>query len=515
MNNNLKIMTLKIYKPIFIALMAILVLGACKKDLGNYNYNEINKLSSITDLPSEVTAIFSKTLSLKPVAKFSQDPNFDESKYTYEWYYIGPNGLGGTKLLTLATTRNLEIKVDLAAGSYNAYYAIVDKATGVRYRTPFTLKVVNEINEGWVLMCDVNNNARVDMLSLNTQSTFDVIIDLLATTGSQLKLEGKPIMTYTYSTGLLLGPDAISYGLYFGTDKGTTKVDPNTFKWTPTMGLKYEMYGDVPTGFYADVMQQRGGSSAYMIGNKNAYLYDRAQNVFYSAPLNYITAEQKSFDIAPFIAAYPGAASVPIAIFYDTTNKRFVKFTGQAASCTTIPEPTSDIKKFSFSTGMDLAYMTWVPFNGGEVFSILKDPNSTKKYLARFNSANNLQSYYDEILGTEIANSEFFAISPDLGYIFYNVGSKVYEYDMVYKTAKLMLNLDSKKISYFKFYPFKNTVKYPGSNKLMIGTYDPALPAGANGGLGIYTVPPVNGDLVLDKNYSGFGKIVDLTYRER
>jgi hypothetical protein len=49
----------------------------------------------------------------------------------------------------------------------------------------------------------------------------------------------------------------------------------------------------------------------------------------------------------------------------------------------------------------------------------------------------------------------------------------------------------------------------------MIGAYDVALPEGANGSLGIYTVPSVNGDLVLYKNYSGFGKIKSLTYRER
>ncbi len=506
-------MNLKIYKPAIIALLAILLFGACKKDLGNYDYNEINELKEITDLPKEVIATFGKTLSVTPTTKFSLDPNFDESKYTYEWYYQGPNGLGGTKLITLATTRNLNIKMSVVAGTYTAFYGVTDKASGVKYRTSFTLKVVNEINEGWILMTDVNNTARVDMLSLNTQGNFDVIKDLLTTTGSDLKLEGKPVMTYTYSTGLLVGPDAISYGLYFGTDKGTTKVDPNSFKWTNTMRLNYEMFGEVPSGFYADVIQQRASGTSYMLGRGNAYYYERVFNIFYAAPINYITAEQKGFEIANFVGANPnGYANT---IFYDKTNRRFVKHSGSASTCTTLPEPTTDLKKFSFSTGMDLAYMTWVPFNGGEIFSVLKVPSSSKKYLARFNIGSNLQTYYDEIVGTEIENAEFFAVSPDLGYIFYNVGSKVFEYDMVYKTSKLMLNLDNNKISYFKFYPFKSTTKYPGSNKLMIGTYDPAAPAGANGGLSIYTVPPVNGDLVLDKNYTGFGKIVDLTYRER
>lgn len=506
-------MTLKIYKPLAIALLAMLFFGACKKDIGNYDYNEINELTEITDLPKEVTAVYGKNLTVNPITKFSQDPNFDESKYTYEWYYIGPNGLGGTKLFTLATTRNLNLTMNVVAGTYSAFYGVTDKATGVKYRTSFTLKVVNEINEGWILMCDVNNTARVDMLALNTQGNFDLVKDLLAITGSGLKLEGKPVMTYTYSTGLLVGPDAISYGLYFGTDKGTTKVDPNTFKWTNTMRLNYEMFGTVPDGFYADVIQQRQSGASYMIGNGNVYYYERVFNIYYSAPINYITAEQKGFEVAPFVAANPlGYANT---IFYDKTNKRFVKHSGSALTCTTLPEPSADVKKFSFSTGMDLAYMTWAPFNGGEVFSILKAPSSTKKYLARFNIASNIQTYYDEILGTDIGSAELFAVSPDLGYIFYSVGGKVYEYDMVYKTSKLMLDMGSKKVSYLKFHTFRLTTKYPGSNKLMVGVYDPALPSGSDGSLNIYTVPPVNGDLVLDKNYSGFGKIVDLTYRER
>lgn len=506
-------MTLNINKLMLIIAVTIMGLGACKKDLGNYDYKEINELTEVTGLPSEVLATYGKNLTVTPTTKFSKDPNFDESKYTYEWYYVGPNGLGGVKLFTLATTRNLDLKVSIVAGSYSAYYAVIDKETGVRYRTNFTLKVVNEINEGWILMTDVNNTARVDMLSLNATGGFDLIKDLLATTGSDLKLEGKPVMTYTYGTGLLIGPDAISYGLYFGTDKGTTKVDPNSFKWTNTMRLNYEMFGDIPAGFYADRIQQKQSGASYMIGKGNAYYYERVQNIYYSAPISYISSEQRGFEVAPFVAGNANS-SVGNTIFYDKTNRRFVKHSGTASTCTTLPEPPPDQKKFSFSTGMDLAFMTWVPFNGGEVFSILKDPNSTKKHLARFNIASNLQTYYDEIVGTEIANAEFFAVSPDLGYIFYNVGSKVYEYDMVYKTSKLMLNLENK-ISYLKFYQFKSTTKYPGSNKLMIGTYDTALPSGSDGGLNIYTVPPINGDLVLDKSYKGFGKIVDLTYRER
>ncbi|WP_443937238.1 PKD-like family lipoprotein [Pedobacter sp. MW01-1-1] len=490
-------------------------LNACKKDLGNYTYTEINELSTVSGVATEVTAIYGKQFVLTPDLKFTQDSGTDESRYSYEWSYIGSNGVGGNKLFSLATTKNLDLKMTLVANSYTAYYSVTDKTTGVKFRYSFTLKVVNEINEGWFMLCDVAGNSRVDVLSLKASGDFDLVTDLLTTTGSDLKLTGKPVFTYTYNTGLLLGSDAINYGFYFGTDKGTQKADPNTFKWTKTMGLTYEMYGNIPEGFYADVIRQRGSSSAYMLGNKDVYYYDRSQNIFYSAPINYITAEQREVNLAPFIAGNNQLQSPQVALFYDTDNRRFLKHSGTALTCSTLADPTGAQKLFSFNTGMDALYMRWVSFNGGEVFTVLKDPVNSKRYLARFNAISNAQSYYAEILATNFSNAEFYAVSPDLGYLFYCVDGKLYEYDMSSKTTKLMLDLGIKKVSYLEFYEFKNTLKYKDSNKLMLGYYDSALPEGSNGSLDIYTVPAVNGDLVLYKSFTGFGKIKSLTYRER
>ncbi|GGH12621.1 hypothetical protein GCM10007422_32680 [Pedobacter zeae] len=488
------------------------MLNSCKKDIGNYDYTEINELKQ-TDIPKEITAIYGKQLVFNPTVSFTQDANFDETKYTYEWTYIGPNGLGGSKLFQLATTKNLNMQVSIVAGTYSAYFSVTNKDTGIKYTKPFTLKISNEINEGWIMMNEVNGRARVDMLSLNTAGTFDVINDLLATTNSGLTLTGKPVMAYTYNTGLLIGPDAISYGLYLGTDQGTTKIDPNTFKWTKTMTLNYEMFGDIPAGFYADVIQQRGSGTSYMIGKGNAYYYERVQNIYYSVPINYITSEQKGFEVAPFVGGDP--SSITQAIFYDKTNRRFVKHTGSASTCTTLPDPPDANKLFSFSTKMDLLFMKWSSYASGGIFAVLKDPNSTKRYLARFNTSDNVQTYYAEILGTDFVNAEFYAVNPEFGYLFYAVGSKIYEYDMVYKTSKLMLDFGSKKISYLNFYEFKSNTKYPDRMKLMVGSYDPSISDGTEGSLGIYTVPGLNGDLVLAKSYTGFGKVKSITYRER
>lgn len=508
-------MNIRIYRSLILLFLTILVLSACKKDLGNYDYKEINSLEEVSGLPPVVNVLFGDNIKIEPKLKFSLDETVDEADYTFEWSYIGSNGLGGSKLFSLAKTKNLDLKMTLPSGSYTAYYFVRDNASQVKFQQKFTLRVVNEFNEGWIMMTEANNKARVDMLYLDAEGDFDLVLDLLERTGSGLELEGKPVMTYTYSTGLLLGPDALSYGLYLGTDKRTTKVEPNNFKWTPTMDLTYEMFGQVPTGFYADVIQQRSGGSSYMIGQGDVFFYNRALNTYYSAPISYVSSEEKAFKAAPFVGGDPAIISNAHAIFYDVDNKRFVKHVGTNASCTVLPDPSADKMLFSFKTGKDLEFMRWVPFNGGEIFAILKDPTSLKPYLARFNSASSDQTYYSEITGTDIQEAELYAVSPEFGYLFYVVGSKVYEYDMVYKTSKLMLDLGSKRVSYLNFYQFKGKSKYKDDNKLMVGAYDPSRSDGTEGSLDIYTVPGINGDLVLDKSFSGFGRIKSLTYRER
>ncbi len=78
-----------------------------------------------------------------------------------------------------------------------------------------------------------------------------------------------------------------------------------------------------------------------------------------------------------------------------------------------------------------------------------------------------------------------------------------------------MVDFGSKKVSYLNFYEFKTTSKYKDGNKLMVGSYDATKSDGTEGSLNIYTVPSLNGELVLDKSYTGFGRIKSLTYRER
>ena len=78
-----------------------------------------------------------------------------------------------------------------------------------------------------------------------------------------------------------------------------------------------------------------------------------------------------------------------------------------------------------------------------------------------------------------------------------------------------MLDFGAKKVSYLNFYSFLYVAKYKDGNKLMVGYYDPSQQTGTEGSLSIYTVPGLNADLILDRQFDGFGRIKSITYRER
>jgi len=177
---------------------------------------------------------------------------------------------------------------------------------------------------------------------------------------------------------------------------------------------------------------------------------------------------------------------------------------------------------YALPANMELKWLDYTKFNAGEMFALMRDKTTNKVYLGRFIQTGVTQNYYGEVVADGIASAENFCVSPDYGYIFYNIGSKIYEYDFSLKKAILMKDYGSKKISLMKFYPFFNvTASYSNaafytdlSKKLAVCTYDVGN-ASTSGMLDLYVVPAINGVIRPYKSYSGLGKVVSLAYRER
>lgn len=475
---------------------------SCAEDLGNYDYSDINEIQ-FSGIEEEYLGLLGEPFEIIPTLNFTKDTGNDESRYTYEWIALRQGYvLPGDRRKDLATTKNLQLDaLTIPPAEYEVKYRVTDSETGVQWTTSFELKVESTIYEGLLALSDVNGKARLDMLSYYND-TFNPIYDVLDYTGSSLSLEGAPVNVYCYDY------DPQFYGIYVTTeDTGTTKIEPDTFDWQLDYYLSFEMLSSVPTDFKADFIERISGSESLMYKDGNVYYYLRIYQYRYGVPINILDGEAVTFKAAPFIGV--GGIS-GTNLLYDEDNKRFVRQPWASQKCSEMPAGTL----FDYNTGKDLIYMARSDYNGGEVFAILKDPTDDKMYLARMSSPNFgsvNQSYYEEIPSTiaaDMAQADHFTVNPDFGYIFYNVGGKVYEYDFGIKQSKLMIDKGAEEVTLLKFQE-----RSPFSKMLLVASYDQGS---ANGAIEFYEVPPVNGDLqLISPSFEGLGKVVSTSYRWR
>ncbi|MCF8713936.1 hypothetical protein JM658_03765 [Joostella atrarenae] len=477
------------------SLIALALLFSCSKDLGNYDYKDINEIQ-ITGLDSTYVSLFGEPIKIIPELDFSQDSEGADSNYTYEWFAINQDlsTLNTDKRTDIVNTRNLDLEsLLLPPGNYDINYNVTDTNTGVQWHKTFTLIVESSIQKGLMVLNDVQGKARLDMISLVNEE-YNPIYDVLDYTGSSLRLEGAPINVACYAY------DYQFYGVYVNTTgNGTTKIHPESFDWDNTYRLSFEMLTNVPTDYGADFIEPVEGLQSFMYKDGDVFYYYRTRSIRYGVPINFIEADNAKFNAAPFI----GYGDV--TVLYDVDKKRFVRFT--EGGSVSFEMPTGDL--FDYNTGKDLIYMAKSSYNGGEVFAILKDPADAKFYLARIRSRRNIrQQYYGEIpdeVALQMDQADQFAISPDFGYIFYNVGGKVYEYDFNSQKSKLMIDKGAGNITVLQFERYA-----PYSKDLIVGSYDSGTTEGT---IEVYKVPAVNGDLELSQSYSGFGKVVSVAYK--
>jgi hypothetical protein len=494
----------------------VFIITACNNTSTGNHLHQINKVQ-FEGVDSTYSLFLGDTLTIKPKLHFTKDSNLDTSRYTFDWFALGAGGgFAGFDKHEFAKTKGLNVIISLAPGKYIGYYRVKDKKTGVQWTKKFNLGITSNIYEGWLLMTGVNGVARLGMISFFNDKAH-IYNDVLAFSNSSLTLEGAPV---GISTRWIV---ASLYGIYVSsTGTGTTKIDNQTFDWD--QGLRFAngnyVKGNFSQDFQADFFQCGPTPGVcYMYADGNIYYVFQSWNFYFDQPINKLSDENKLFKAAPYLGYGNGIGSFVPAIIYDETNKRFLQHTyTNAYHVSKLPKGTL----FDYNTGKDLIYMTGNTYNaggtsGGTVFAILDSANTY--YLAEIfvSSSEIRQTYYDKMTATDIQQAEHFAISPVNGYIFYNVGSKVYEYDPSSRNTKLMLDKGTDKISYLDFnkgitFVGVNTAAF---NKLLVGVYNPSAPAEISGTLEIYNVPGVQQQITLDKSYSGFGKIVDVDYRER
>ncbi|MCO4292443.1 PKD-like family lipoprotein [Solitalea sp. MAHUQ-68] len=520
----------------FFSLLALFLLGACSKDLGNYNYTDVNKVT-IEGVEKEYTAKVASQFVVQPTLLATLNPisaePADTSSYSYEWACY----LSNTKNI-IGKSKNLDYTVNLLPGNYPVVYTITDRNTGIAFIQKFNLRVENDISSGWLVLSDVDQASRLDMVNfVNMQPT--VHIDVLKKTGSELKLKGKPRGVYFFSY-----QSNATNAIYIFTSEQSTRLFNQTLRWQTIYDLSYQISSEMVNNGIGDYLYPESNTTSYLVTDKELqYNVLLGSNLrAYGTHVNYYadgTGKLVKFNVSPYVANF-NVSSGPYAIVYDTEARQFLRHVNLASQCVTMPAPTglpsvdagAGVEFDPQNVGKDLVYMTATSVGIDKRYctAVMKDPANGKYSLIRFELSNTgtpliTQAYNKEFsVDANIAQAEKFAVHPATGRLFYSVGSKLYMFDLASSQSKLVLDKGTSKISMIKFNNFENesttsngtTVFRQFFGKLLVASYDPAKSSESNGTLETYQVPDLfSGDLVQEQSYSGFGKIVSVTYKER
>jgi len=495
----------------FIYGLFVVCLSSCYKDLGNYTYHDINEISFTgIDTINGYTMLLGDSLKVSPSLVMTKDNSPSSDNYSYEWSFHLTRSPGVTYDSIISTDKNLKTKIMFTPGNYYLQYKVTDKKTGVPFHVRTNVLVSTPIYEGYMVLNNVNGRSRLDMLSYNkTANVFTQYTDVLARVGSKVPMESEPYqvlcMYYTRTRFVSVK----YYGIFLLTASGTNRVNEETFGYDPSYNIRNLMVGDVPANFGAQYLtgEITNGMSPlfYMYSNGHIYCYTAVNgSAFKYLPLNIYPASSIPFNVSPYVATDGNRA-----VLYNTDKRNFVTAADyNSVSVTDVPAG------LNYPAGLDLIYME--RNYSSNTYAILKNPSTSKYYLLRFVIGQE-QNYYQEITGTDFANASHYTISPDLGYLFYSVGGKLYEYDLSLKISKLMFDKGQEQITFLAFQQFFNrTGIYSNWAKLLtVGSYNPSGTVGSNGTLELYSVPPVNGQIVQTNKWAGLGKVVSVSYRER
>lgn len=514
----------------FFLIIVLLSVAACRKDIGNYDYQDITEIE-IEGISNTYEIRLGESPNVYPELRLSTNKVLNEQDYKFEWISYDPNALLSIRKKIIHTGKNLNIIPSLGVGKYNMYCNITELKTGIVWQRNFAMNIVGEYKKsGWFVLNDVNEKARVDYYEDNSadwhsypnvyRDITNLILDPL--TNKSMELKGKPKFLASYTNRVSGIPSASTssnkYFVYIGTEGSTEKLNvTDGFIWrAAAYAFVNETYSGNPE--VMDRIYPAAALTSLGVADGELYSANYTGRVSYGVPLNQLTTGQ-TFKISPYLAV-PSTSGL-VSLMFDVTNKQFLRSSGvYNRYASKLPAGNFDPSNVS----KDLIWMDYTNAFAGQAVALLKDADG-HIFLARMGfsssgtfSAISMTDVTD--LLTDITKAEHFAMEQQYGYFFYAVGSKVYQYDMDARQLNMVKDYGSRKLSMLKSnrtltnVTATNAARYESVKyALIVGTYDEASP-NTSGTLDFLKVPSLMQPLSTYYSFDGLAKVVDVTYSE-
>lgn len=482
-------MKLSIYNWSGVLLLLMLTLSGCLKDNSNKDVKPINEIT-ISDTTAVAAVLQFDTLTVKPDIKESI-PVGDKG-LVYEWSIHQNDSEDAYPVYILDSTRYLHQSIRVKPGIYRLIYKVTVKASGVSYFKFFNLKVINRFSEGWLVMEDLSGKTDMTII-LGTDTSFHHIF-------TELNKD------YTLNNPLQVATTN-HYGdksvWMFGADNAIELEYTQMTKLTDYT----RWFWETPAVFHPQKFRQIN-TGVYILIN-NGLLHARFAGGF--------PGDVKYLNTLPFpggkgddyyFSSYTGVGPQPYtdektpytAFFYDTKSKGFVYLSGASLipSLVAFSAPQAGSYFDMRNIGLDLLAMD----QGNASYlnnAIFKDNGNI--YLYQIDANRSDPAIAKKLItgdAPELATFSKMTSSRKLQQIYFLVNNNIHLYDIPSGKARVI-----------KAVPAGEQVTYLQctGNDVMVGTWN-----GTEGKLYRYKISPL-GDFQDVKVFTGFGKIVSMTYK--
>ncbi|MEG1607057.1 MAG: PKD-like family lipoprotein, partial [Mucinivorans sp.] len=301
-----------------------LSLNSCYKDLGNYDYNWIDRVV-VYGMGDKYSVMRGDSLKIAMEVYASKTTTEELTElgegYSYAWIaltnsYLIPNPIADT----ISREKDLGKEISLNKGEYVLEFVVRDNINNLEWKYKSALSVTLSILEGWLFMeKDAQGYADLDILSRNTDGEYRMYNHMLSSTTLTKEQRGG-----ARSVCFLNGQLNKGKGIWFLTDNITGYLDVETgHLFDKKQVIGNFMTEQTPDNYTIKKMIQLPLNNVFVFTDNNDMRFSTQAILLLSDELCYYRGEK--FDISPVVGA-TFAFTASQFLCYDNTNKRFLLF---------------------------------------------------------------------------------------------------------------------------------------------------------------------------------------------
>lgn len=448
-------------KYILIGILMMLVATSCYEDLGNYDYG--NKTAIQVDSIKNLYEAYSgDTLRIVPqISSYSDVVSYEWSVYDS----LLPQG----EVTILSKEKDLNYPIYLPQGIYQLEYKVTD-AEGYTQITSTVLSVITTYSEGFYVLKEIEGNSDLDLYPSNNESVPDLMLNIEGE-----RMHGLPIDLFISPNHKYIDSSntaQMKNVLFPITEEETRMIQIEDM----TTIFNYEdFFYELPEEKEQPMYFVYGTYGRVMLTDRNAYSYNLmgpSSSGKYSDHVAYINGNT-GIEPAPYVA---GSTTC-----YDNLNGQFLLINGQFNQLFQFRNvaPEGEVRPVPpYGLNCRMVYMRQ-PKSNANAYAIMENTDNGERYVFTLdnrylsNSTGNPIALSDTLpQDLHIYEAENFTVSENNLYIFYNVGSQLYSYNIALKRENpVNLDLGGEEICMIDYLFWRRDPQWA---KFIVATFDGA-----------------------------------------